>query len=322
MLNARRQLGKNQSLQAKELRGGERKVSAAEQSRTREFQRIPLRADFTGIALAAGALPLHNGKGFKGLTRAIILGSFSYTSAAMPKATAKDDHSSRRDHVVVIPEENLTVNLRDRWLAAFLAWLIPGLGHLYQRRTAKGILFMACILGTFLYGLFALGGGKVVYASAPGQTPYRWQYWCQLGAGLPALPALVQRERFKQDKPALWSAADPPLQRLMAPPRSAEQYVDPDTGRTEYQPFTSPDQQGNTVVHPDELAKWNHDLHHFFELGTVYTMIAGLLNVLVIYDAAAGPLVILPEPKKRRLQEGGMKDQRKRDEGVDEGVAE
>jgi hypothetical protein len=222
----------------------------------------------------------------------------------MSKTTAKDDTPTARDHIVIVPEENLTINLRDRWLAAFLAWLIPGLGHLYQRRTAKGILFMACILGTFFYGLFALGGGKVVYASPPGQSPYRWQYWCQFGVGLPALPALIQKERIKRGKPALWTSADPDadglLDRFMAPPRDYKNVVDPQTGDVEYRPFTSGDQEKNEVVHPDELAKWNHDLHHFYELGTVYTMIAGLLNVLVIYDAVAGPLILLPEPRKRK----------------------
>ena len=38
----------------------------------------------------------------------------------------------------------------------------------------------------------------------------------------------------------------------------------------------------------------------FFELGTVYTVVAGLLNVLVICDAAGGPLVIRPAPKKEK----------------------
>jgi hypothetical protein len=218
----------------------------------------------------------------------------------MPKTTTKDDAPSARDHVVVVPEENLTINLKDRWLAMFLAWLIPGLGHLYQGRTAKGILFMVCILGTFFYGLFALGGGKVVYASAPGQAPYRWQYWCQLGAGLPALPALIQRERFEDNRPVLFENAPGMFERFMAPPRDYRADIDPATGRAHPEPFTSNDQQGKVVVHPDELAKWNHDWHHFYELGTVYTMIAGLLNVLVIYDAAAGPLILLPEPRKRK----------------------
>ena len=39
-----------------------------------------------------------------------------------------------------------------------------------------------------------------------------------------------------------------------------------------------------------ELGKWNKKLNRYFELGTVYTMIAGLLNILAIYDAFAGPV--------------------------------
>ncbi len=45
----------------------------------------------------------------------------------------------------------------------------------------------------------------------------------------------------------------------------------------------------------DQLAKWHEQLGFYFELGTLYTMIAGLLNMLVIYDAAAGP--VFADPK-------------------------
>src|SRR3954471_17774396 len=58
-------------------------------------------------------------------------------------------------------EPTVSIDLRDPWLAAFLAWLVPGLGHMYQRRWGKGGLFMTCILATFFYGLW-LGGGRVV----------------------------------------------------------------------------------------------------------------------------------------------------------------
>ena len=45
---------------------------------------------------------------------------------------------------------------------------------------------------------------------------------------------------------------------------------------------------------PNELAKWTVQYHPLFEIGTVYTMVAGLLNVLVICDAVAGPLILKP----------------------------
>jgi hypothetical protein len=37
-------------------------------------------------------------------------------------------------------------------------------------------------------------------------------------------------------------------------------------------------------------------LHRFFELGTVFTMVGGLLNILAMYDAWGGP--VAPPPKK------------------------
>src|SRR5215212_3259556 len=92
-------------------------------------------------------------------------------------------------------EPMLEIDLRDPSLAAMLAWLIPGAGHLYQRRTGKGLLFMVCILSTYFFGL-ALGEGKVVYASW-NQVDRRWQYPLQLGAGLPAAPALIQNLRVR-----------------------------------------------------------------------------------------------------------------------------
>jgi hypothetical protein len=173
----------------------------------------------------------------------------------------------------------IDIDLKDPRLAAFLAWLVPGLGHLYQGRRGKGVLFFVCIVGTFVYGLW-LGGGRVVYASVPSPLT-RWQYFCQLGVGLPALPAIVQRERIKDGKEQLvadWFMRPP---RMVPPPNQPEG-------------FTSTDQSGNTVHHPDEAAQWNHDYGDMFELGTVFTVIAGLLNLLVIFDAYGGPLVLPP----------------------------
>src|SRR5687768_3775523 len=46
--------------------------------------------------------------------------------------------------------------------AAFLSYLVPGLGQLYQGRVAKGVLFLVCIYGLFFTGM-ALGQWKNVY---------------------------------------------------------------------------------------------------------------------------------------------------------------
>lgn len=82
------------------------------------------------------------------------------------------------------------LNLKDRWLALFLAWLIPGLGHLYQGRRFKAAIFFFCILGTFFSGV-CLGNGKSVHWSW--KSDYR-TYWypAQLMTGIVAAPAYVQ----------------------------------------------------------------------------------------------------------------------------------
>jgi hypothetical protein len=50
-----------------------------------------------------------------------------------------------------------------------------------------------------------------------------------------------------------------------------------------------------------------HDLHktlgRHLELAGFFTMVAGLLNVLAIYDALAGPIVIHPPAKKKEEEE-------------------
>jgi hypothetical protein len=189
-------------------------------------------------------------------------------------------------------DSTVEIDLKDRRLAAFLAWLIPGAGHLYQGRTGKGILFLVCILGTFFYGLY-IGNGRVVYAStAPvfsRQFVDRWQYICQVGVGLPALPALVQRYRVKHHEEPLFG------DNFMRPPYG------PNDKPSSF--FESPDQtdpQRSVVKSPDELSKWNYDYGEYFEIGTVFTVIAGLLNILAIYDAYGGPLLIPPPEEKKK----------------------
>ena len=47
----------------------------------------------------------------------------------------------------------------------------------------------------------------------------------------------------------------------------------------------------------DVLGKWHEELQHNFDIGTLYTFVAGMLNVLAIYDAYAGP-AIFPRPEE------------------------
>ena len=164
------------------------------------------------------------------------------------------------------PYGPVEVELRNPQIAAFWAWFWPGAGHLYQRRYAKGVLFMVCILTTYFFGL-ALGGGRVVYASWK-KEDRRYAFLAQFCVGLPALPALVQNRLVMKGR-------EPLLGGFMAPPQ---------------QPVRPNDE--------DQLARWHHSLRSRFELGTLYTIVAGLLNVLVIYDAYAGP--VFSEREERR----------------------
>jgi hypothetical protein len=180
-------------------------------------------------------------------------------------------------------DEALEIELKDRTFAAFLAWLLPGAGHAYQGRWGKSVLFFTCIMGTFVFGMY-LGDCKVVYASW-GKNPdeRRLPYFLQLGVGLPAMPALVQAGF---DSRPFGSFMAPPLF-----PGPNERYVERELPNGQIQQYK------------DELAYWNLAIEDF-ELGTVYTMIAGLLNVLAIYDAWAGPVMIISGDPRKRKKDG------------------
>jgi len=201
-------------------------------------------------------------------------------------------------------QETISIDLRDPWLAAFLAWLVPGLGHMYQRRWGKGGLFMTCIMGTFFYGLW-LGGGRVVYASfREGDAHYA--YLCQVGVGLPALPAVVQAMRVGgpyPKAPLFDGIMAPPMMRGQSVPRDwAESQAANNPGDPQFARFIAinaqddrdPVNRAYVKYFPvpdttDQLGQWHLKYGAYFDLGTVFTMIAGLLNILAIWDAFAGP---------------------------------
>ena len=207
--------------------------------------------------------------------------------------------------VAVSPDDGSAIDLRNPLFAAVLSWAVPGLGQLYQGRTAKGSLFMAAILTTFVAGLW-LGGGRVVYASwKPGDT--RWAFVCQAGAGLVAMPAIVQSAVLNgpSRQPLVLGGGLLPVG-FMAPPLAPGQhvsrgYVDrlvaAGVGLQADDFFDKPPWK---QCRRDQLAQWHRQFGKFFEIGTLYTMLAGVLNLLVIYDAWAGPLGPTPEEKKRR----------------------
>jgi hypothetical protein len=160
------------------------------------------------------------------------------------------------------------------YFAAVLSYLVPGLGQVYQGRVGKGLLFMACLLSLFFTGQ-AMGSWKNVYipvsesgfAQPPEQIRsqrfnklwsnlyQRWHYLGQFWIGAAAWPAL-------------W------------------QYFDMPVPSAETQPFWHDFQRCPSETELNELLV-NSDKTP--DLGWIYTVIAGVLNVLVIYDAFAGP---------------------------------
>ena len=177
----------------------------------------------------------------------------------------------------------LEIDLKDPVLAALLAWLIPGLGHWYQGRRHKAVLFFVCILGTFIYGLY-LGEGRVVYASwRPNDK--RLQYFTQVAVGIPALPAAVQALRAKPIQFPIYKD-------FMVPPDLAS---------------------------GGELDKLVYDLHRYWELGTYFTVIAGLLNILAIYDAWGGPAFSAPPPPPKKKDDEGAPDGEAADDDAENG---
>ena len=176
---------------------------------------------------------------------------------------------SHSNHIVFADE--CEIDLKNKYVAAALGYLVPGAGHYYQGRRNKAYLFAVCILTLFALGMF-IGNRQIVYTTW-NPDEYRIQFPAQMGVGIPAFPAAVQgwvrrkddkRDGFVPDK------ADWKWTSFMAPP----------AGRA-------------------ELDSWHLAASAGFELGTLFTAVAGLLNLLAVFDAYAGPMP-LPTADERR----------------------
>jgi hypothetical protein len=50
---------------------------------------------------------------------------------------------------------------------------------------------------------------------------------------------------------------------------------------------------------PDVLGRWHYDYKHNYEMGILFTLIAGILNFLAIYDAFVGPAIVTPRQQEK-----------------------
>lgn len=208
------------------------------------------------------------------------------------------------------PKATVRVELGNRYMAALYAWLLPGAGHFYQRRYTKGILFSITILATYFIG-FWLGDGRVVYASFD-KNDFRWQFFVQCLVGAPTAPAVIQAARRDENTPPLW------IRNYRYPGDEQNSYpfsqVTDDAELKRLGRRAIPDgfmaaPYGKVSLNsPDVLAAWHAELGHNFDIGTLYTFVAGLLNLLVIYDAFAGPGIFF-EGSEEDDDEDGADDQ-------------
>lgn len=194
--------------------------------------------------------------------------------------------------------------------SGILSYLVPGLGQIIQGRVAKGLLFLVCIYTLFFYGVY-LGSGSVtldgktyrvssnVYLpdtaeESPreklpplAQNLYnRPQFAGQFWVGIAAWPALIQY--FTEDDVTR-------LRRELSSGKIRDADVveskQQELERKQKEPRSGHPILGDFMREPDPVSV--NALHNAgdkrLELAWVYTVIAGVLNILVIYDAVAGP---------------------------------
>jgi hypothetical protein len=175
-------------------------------------------------------------------------------------------------------------------LAAVLSYLIPGLGQVYQGRLGKGVLFFVCIYALFFYGMF-LGTGSVALGNPPRTYTLSTNVY---------LPSVAARNGANQTMPKLavdlynrpqfigqfWVGAVvwPALWQYYHYDPSAEK-GDPLLGQF----MRTPSEENLNALHNTGDKR--------LELGWVFTVIAGVLNIMVIYDALAGPAFYIPPPQ-------------------------
>jgi hypothetical protein len=205
-------------------------------------------------------------------------------------------------------------------LAALLSFAVPGLGQMVQGylkgnfvRLTKGCLFLVVIWGMFFYG-FAKSRWRNVYLPhlqenylaedaragrlgksanffgrplppLPGNLWNRPQYIMQFWVGLPAWPALWN-----------YSLPDNPV-----------------FGKYQESPGSvSANEQNPQIVrqqHLDAFERQDNEIQRETNMGRlwdvywIYTVIAGALNIMVIYDAYAGPVKFRPIKKSEKGKE-------------------
>lgn len=248
------------------------------------------------------------------------------------------------------------------FFVGILAFLLPGLGHLYQGRVFKAAVYFGCIFGVFAAGMW-MAEGVVVYKPNPERGAVMrvsLSFVAQFSVGAGSIPALIQswRSRRPENKPLtevdqalsvpfqgtleaigpgsesaggelrgtvqLFSRADTagrdvkgifqgtlngePIELKLGGNLSLEQPVAGSPRRALrchviYEADNHPSLSQSIVgsiprpftdwlfapPEPAQIQELTGRLGKTYELALVFTWIAGLLNVLAIWDAMQGP---------------------------------
>lgn len=170
------------------------------------------------------------------------------TTPSTPPATPASD----QDVQELDPIDVMRARGKHPELAALLAWLIPGAGHIYAGYPKKGVASLVLVLGTFLAGLWV---SRCEAVSLERDMGHPYAFIAQVGVGLPTGVALA------------YSHGDLPWK-----PDREEGYF-------------------GTAAYVARLPD--------IDTGLLLTMVAGLLNLLLIHDALNG----IPGALQRRLDE-------------------
>ena len=226
-------------------------------------------------------------------------------------------------------------------LAGVLSYLVPGLGQIAQGRIAKGLLFLVCIYTLFFYGMYLRAGAVTIGArtyrlssnvylpdtaddsgkesSVPrllvnlyNRPQFAGQFW----VGVAAWPAVWQYLTY--DKTASHEA-DQQIDRMYDEADRSKERADSSKAKIDIE---EADLKRQEAEERERLERQRHPLLGDFqrepssssinavqnasdkrmELAWVYTVIAGVLNIMVIYDAVAGPAFLDPGAEDKKVE--------------------
>lgn len=171
-------------------------------------------------------------------------------------------------------------------VAPILAWILPGLGHwrLGHRRRAR--LIGAGVLGLYFAGLL-IGGIDVI-----DRRDDRWWYYGQVLAGpiTPAIDYWINKHlNIRVDKDG--RALNPPL-KPHPPLLEGDAYYG----------------ENNLAFDPDYRPAYTPSLSHMNEVGTLYTTLAAMLNLLAILDVIQLAPGRLPDRRSGNSARGSKRE--------------